>query len=190
MNFNLLFSVVSALSFIIEFAVDNEERQDYFLFGGNNNSAQLFRENMTLYLHLTRNHGEMFSIYNCSIDDGSFQFSWNEFLVDEKKMTLQRSIGNVKKLEFEHFTFLSPLLDFSYLECSNEAIYSITDSVNYWYFLVMMIVVAIVFDSKPMAVNLIRRLVKNTEGDYITIDRSCGPTGPMKQQINNDESSV
>ena len=187
MNFNLLFSTVSVLSFIIEFAVDNDERQDYFLFGGLNKSAHLFRENSTLYLHLTHNHGEKFSIYNTSMDEGNFNFSWNGFAVDGKKMTLQKSVGDIKQLEFEHFTFISPIVDIFDLECSNQAITSCSDRVNYWYFLIMMVAVGLAFDSKTMAKNFIKGFLKNTEGDHVTMDRI---SSLVKQGENINESEV
>ena len=67
MNFNFLFSVVSALSFVVEFPVNSNNTQDYFFFEGNNQTAHLYRENKTLFLHLSGNHGKMVSIFNTAI---------------------------------------------------------------------------------------------------------------------------
>ena len=181
MNFNLLFSTVSVLSFIIEFPVNTEERQDYFLFEGNNKSAHLFRENRTLYLHLTR--GQKFSIYNTSIDDENFQFSWNGFAVNEKEMILQRSTGKMGQLDFEHFTFISPIVDVFDIECAVEPVYHNVENVNYWYFLFMMFAVAIVFDSKSMAMGVLKRFRNNAEGDYVTMDQ--GSASIQHDNIND-----
>ena len=191
MNFNLLFSAVSALSFTIEFTVDKEESQDYFLFGGNNNSAHLFRENTTLLLHLSRRNGETYSIYNCEVDDGKFEFSWDGFTVDGKKMNLRRANGNIRHLDFEHFTFLSPIVEVLHPECSDkEEVYSCNEGVNYWYFVIIILVVGIVFDSKTTVVNLLRRLfiksqALDSEDDYVSMEFDS-----IRQQEIKKESHV
>ena len=83
MNFNLLFSAVSALSFIIEFPKTTEERQDYFIFEGINQAAHLFRENETLILHLSFN--AEYTTFKAGIEEETFEFSWSGFEVDGKK---------------------------------------------------------------------------------------------------------
>ena len=185
MNFNLLFSTVSVLSFIIEFPVNTEERQDYFLFEGNNKSAHLFRENGTLYLHFTHDHGEMFSIYNIEIDEENFQFAWNGFQVDGKEMMSQNANGKIGRLEFEHFTFISPIVEI--YEDSLEPVYRNLDAVNYWYFLIMMFAVAIICDSKTRAVNFLKKILKLEESDYVTTDQAYVST---QQKENMNESNV
>ena len=187
MNFNLLLSAVSALSFVIEFPVNTEERQDYFLFEGNNKSVHLFRENTTLYLHFTCDNGMMFSLYNTSVDEKTFQFSWDGFEVDEKAMILQRFYGKIPEdLEFEHFTFISPIVEMLDIECSVEPIIYNHEVVNYWYFFIMIFVVAIFFDSKTLGINFLKRLLNRMESDYVTMDKSCGPI----EQENINDSNV
>ena len=183
MNFNLIFSALSAFSFIIEFAVNSDERQDYFLFVGNITSAHLFRENTTLYLHLTRDHGKMFSLYNTTIKKNGFQFSWNGFTVDGEEMVLQRSIGEMGQMEFEHFTFISPIVNIFDIECAVETIYHNANIVNYWYFFLMMIAVAIGFDSKSRAMNIIRHFLIKREGNCAAMD-----SGYISQEVEEEEN--
>ena len=189
MDFSLLFSIVSALSFTIEFAIDGEKTQDYFLFGGNNNSAHLFRENKTLYLQLSRKNGKTYSIYDSGVNEGKFEFSWNGFLVDGRKMKMLRSNGNITKLDFEHFTFLSPLVDIFQLECSDAAFYNCKDVINYWYFAAILVVVGIVFDSKTSAINILRRLfIKSqafdSDDDYVSMEYDSN----QQQKIENESN--
>ena len=172
MNFNLLFSTVSVLSFIIEFPVNTEERQDYFLFEGNNKSAHLFRENGTLYLHFTHDHGEMFSIYNIEIDEENFQFSWTGFQVNGKDMLPQTSNGEIGPLEFEHFTFISPIVNILDFECDTQAVYTnLEKNVNYWYFLLLMIIVGALFESKRYGIKIFKRFNTEPEDDYVTMQQ-------------------
>ena len=192
MNFNLLFSVVSSLSFIIKFEVDSNERQDYFLFTGHNNTAHLYRENKTLLLHITQQHGKVLAIYNASLEDYNFTFSWSGFQINDRMMKKQRSLGQIGQLEFEHFTFISPVVDVADLQCSIESIIYDVGAVNYWYFLFMMLAVAIIFDSKTLAINTLKRLMKiqnrndDYESEYVSMDNAFCPT----KNENVNESNV
>ena len=170
MNFNLLFSVVSTLSFIIGFPTNLEERQDYFIFEGVNQSAYLFRENKTLILHLSCN--SEYKIYNSTISKEPFRFSWNGFEVNGEKMNILKATnGKMKPLKFENFTFLSPIIDIFDIEFSVDPIYRDVAIVNYWYFLIMVLVVAAAFDSKPMIINFIKKYIKTLEDDYVEMDQ-------------------
>ena len=100
------------------FIFATEERQDYFIFEGTNQAAHLFRENETLILHMSCN--TEYIIFNASIEQETFQFSWSGFEVDGKKMVLQGSHGKMGSLEFENITFLAPIIDIFDLECSVE----------------------------------------------------------------------
>ena len=187
MNFNLLFSALSALSVIIEFTVNKGERQDYFLFVGNKTNAHLFRENTTLYLHLSSGYGEMFSIYNSSIVNmENFQFSWNGFAVNGKKMNSQRSIGMMGRLEFENFTFISPIVNIFDLECTVETIYNNVEIVNYWYFLIMMVGVAVGFGSTSKAMDLFKRFLNRRESTYVTMTSKRNPSQSEEYEIETD----
>ena len=182
MNFNLVFSLVSSLSFIIKFEVDSNERQDYFLFAGHNNTAHLYRENRTLLLHITQQHGKMLAIYNASLEDYNFTFSWSGFQINDRMMKKQRSVGQIGQLEFEHFTFISPVVDVADLQCSIDSIIYDVENVNYWYFLFMMLAVAIIFDSKTLAIDTLKRLMKiqninhDYESEYVSMDNAFSPT--------------
>ena len=192
MNFNLLFSLVSSLSFIIKFEVDSNERQDYFLFAGYNNTAHLYRENRTLLLHITQQHGKTLAIYNASLDDCNFTFTWSGFQINDRMMKKQRFVGQIGQLEFEHFTFISPVVDVAELQCSIESMIYDVGTVNYWYFLFMMLAVAIIFDSKTLAINTLKRLMKiqnrndDYESEYVSMDNAFSPT----KNENVNESNV
>ena len=169
MNFNLLFSVVSTLSFIIEFPVSTENRQDYFLFQGNDQYAHLFRENGELILHVSSSGG--YTIYNASSEERTFRFSWSGFKIDGVKMNKQKSSGIMGHHAYENFTFLSPTVDILNLEGLIEPVYHQTAAVNYWYFLVMVLAVAAVFDTKPAIIDLIKKHMKYKEDIYTVIDQ-------------------
>ena len=53
MDFILLFTLAMNLSFTIKYAVNSEEKQDYFIFNGpSDTTAHLFRKNSTVILVL------------------------------------------------------------------------------------------------------------------------------------------
>ena len=79
--------------------------------------------------------------------------------------------GKSAKELFENFTFLSPIIDIFDIECSVDPIYRDVAVVNYWYFLIMVLVVASAFDSKPMIINFIKKYIKTLEDDYVEMDQ-------------------
>lgn len=109
MNLNVLFRVVSTLSFVIEFSIINVERQDYFIFEGINQLAHLYRENSTLILYLSCDTG--YEIFNTSVKNESFQFSWNRYEVNGRMMELQTLKGKMQSLNYENFTILAPIIE-------------------------------------------------------------------------------
>ena len=52
MNFTLLFTVVENLSFVIDFKLSLDQKQDFLFFEGVNDSAHLFRQNSTILLNV------------------------------------------------------------------------------------------------------------------------------------------
>ena len=88
MEFNLLFGLVSTLSFHIQFIVTHDERQDYFYFSGENETAHLFRENNTVTLYLAKDLN--FSIYEADLL-GTLSFTWEDFKINGIAMTLVRA---------------------------------------------------------------------------------------------------
>ena len=169
MNFNLLFSAVSTLSFIIEFPSSTEQRQDYFFFQGNDQYAHLFRENDTLILHVSSGAG--YRVYNTNSEEGAFQFSWSGFEVNGLEMNLQKSSGIIGHHKYENLTFLSPIIHISDFKSLLEPVYHQTAVVNYWYFLIMVLAVAAVFDSKPAIIELVKKHLKHQEDNYTVIDQ-------------------
>ena len=156
MNFNLLFTVVSSLSFVIEFPVNSNNTQDYFFFEGINSTAHLYREDKTLFLHLNHDHGKVFSLFNTTIDGDSFLFSWEGFKMNEVDMLLQRSNGELKQTRFKHFTFLSPIIDDLDIEPPPVHVYNLKTDVNYWYFFILTFGAGILLESKTKGYSILK----------------------------------
>ena len=116
MNFNFLFGIVGNLNFIIEFAINEKEHQDFFLFEGVNSSAHLHRFNQTIYLQLS--NGNETSLYQTDFEN-MLEYSWIGFKVNGTEMNKVKSNGDLS-LKFDTFTFLSPLVNFGYFDDSNE----------------------------------------------------------------------
>ena len=157
--FTLLLTSIAVLSFSIEFENKfNDERQDYFFFEGKNQSAHLSRVNNTLTLFLYKSGN--FSIYRSSIESGNLTFSWSSFRVNEEKMNLEKSVGEISNLHFENFTLLSPLITFSNKEPTPIQVLNCTDgSINYWYILLMIVMSGVLFESKTHGAQMIKRLL-------------------------------
>ena len=65
MNFTLLFTVVENLSFVIDFKLSLDQKQDFLFFEGVNDSAHLFRQNSTILLNVNN------ELYKTDIGEGS-----------------------------------------------------------------------------------------------------------------------
>ena len=155
MNFHFLFSLLSAHTFVVEFPVHVGDRQDYFFFEGENQTAHLYRNNHTLGLFLSR--GSSYSRYYTEINQDNFTFSWDEFSVDEVKMNLSDTVGSVDDLQFENFTFLSPVTKVSLNEGETECVHQL-NSVNYWYILLIVLLVGALFDSKTHGLEMAKKI--------------------------------
>ena len=138
MQFNILFTAVTNLTFVVEFPISvNETHQDFFLFNGVEESAHFFRDNTTFSLFIEQ--GENQSLYELSSSSNSVTFSWERFKINGEEMKHISAVGNIKNINFNSYTFLSPLASVNFDDCDMQAIPLTTGSVNYWY------IVAIIF---------------------------------------------
>ena len=115
MNFTPLFTAVENLSFVIDFKLSLDQKQDFLFFEGVNDSAHLFRQNSTILLNVNN------ELYKTDIVD-RIQFSWRGFKVNGSEMEKIKSTGEEKILTFDAFTFLSPIVKISKEE--EEGIFS------------------------------------------------------------------
>ena len=95
-NLNYFLCVVSSLSFIAEFEINENDQQNYFIFDSNTTCAQLHRSKSTILLWLSS--GTTFESYNFTIgNQNTFSFEWADtsFRVDGKPMIRAKSTGHV-----------------------------------------------------------------------------------------------
>ena len=83
MNFNFLFGIVGNLNFIVTFLVNEQAKQDFFIFDGDNATAHLHRYNQTVYLQLG-NDVET-TLYKTDIEY-MVEFAWIGFKVNGTEM--------------------------------------------------------------------------------------------------------
>ena len=108
MEFNVLFALAASLSFTIRYNRDSNIKQDFFVFQGDEAMCHLFRENNTLNLYLQSNTS--FKLYQIPTLGKQFNFTWNGFKVNGKHMEMVKMKGQIAKLHFNAYTFLSPYL--------------------------------------------------------------------------------
>ena len=109
MEFNILFTLVASLSFTVRYNMDSNTKQDFFIFTADNEGlAHLFRENTTINLYLRSNSS--FELYQSSTLGKQFNFTGDGFKIDDKKMEMMKSNGQIGELHFNGYTFLSPHL--------------------------------------------------------------------------------
>lgn len=119
MSLNFLYNLLASLVIIITFDVDSNEKQDYFVFHGDNSTAYLFRTDNVLQLSITTNYG--FRHYETTEITTQFTFTWDGFKINGRAMQIIRSNGNISDLDFTGYTFLSPSIDIDQrLECNEE----------------------------------------------------------------------
>ena len=111
MSLNFLYNLLASLTFSITFDVDSNEKQDYFVFHGENSTAYLFRNDNVLKLSITTNFG--FRHYETTEIPTQFTFTWDGFKINDNAMQIIRSNGNISDLNFNGYTFLSPSKDFN-----------------------------------------------------------------------------
>ena len=156
MNFNLLFSLLATQSFVVKFSVHLGNQQDYFFLEGDDHTAHLYRDNYTLGLHLSQ--GSNYSIYKTQIDQRNFIFSWHGFSVNGVEMTLSDAAGYIGDLKFSNFTFLSPIVEVISYEGETECVYQLNDNINYWYILLIVLVVSALFESKTHSLGIAKKV--------------------------------
>ena len=156
MNFHFLFSLLSTLSFVVNFPVHDGDRQDYFLFEGENQTAYLYRNNHSLCLHLSQ--GSNYSLYNTRLNKDNFTFSWYGFSVDGTEMILTDTVGSVDNFLFDSFTFISPIIEVIFNEAETSCIYQMNDGINYWYILLIVFAVSGIFESKTHGLRIAKKI--------------------------------
>jgi hypothetical protein len=169
MDFNLLFAVLTSFSFVLKFSVNSEEKQDFFLFNGLNVSAHLYRENDSFYLYV--NNQQNFSIYLFRSSLNCVEFSWDGFVMNNEKMELIRSTGEVSDLNFNALTFTSPLVDFACInsDCNAlEPLYQL-ENVNYGYIAIMLCIAFVLIETKAVGLKLYDRTKRKKPTEYMTV---------------------
>ena len=150
MDFTFLFAAIAALTFKLQFDVDDEVRQDYFLFHGKEQSAHLHRQNQTLVLQLIQ--GESNEVYEMALQaaETEFYFSWFSYMVNENPMMMIKGKGKITAMEFDHFTFISPIVrvitDYDDYDCEVDTYYDIKE-INYWFIVGIAFAVTIICKS-------------------------------------------
>ena len=157
MDFNLLFTIIGNLSFVIDFEILPDTHQDFLFFEGNNASAHLYRRNNTVFLNVA---DSSFEAYQVDIKD-KLEFSWDGFKINGSEMKKVKTSGNVSKLNFDAFTLLSPILKMD--EPREEAIMETlltSEKLNYYYILAIVFLSVLLVDSKPRTFRLIENLLR------------------------------
>ena len=161
MDFALLFTITSALTFTLQFGVDDSLSQDYFIFQGGNQTAHLHRSNQSLYLHLVQGTG--METYKIEVTEAQFNFSWVGQIMNGKPMKIIKKVGNVTSMNFDQFTFLSPVHEsFQDLDCHIDTHFNKKGS-NYWYMVGVAIFVVIVCKSYPLVRKAIAAILKKED---------------------------
>ena len=161
MDFALLFTITSALTFTLQFSVDDSLNQDYFMFHGGNQTAHLHRSNQSLYLYLVQGAG--METYKIDVTEAQFNFSWVGQIMNGKPMKIIKKVGNVTSMNFDQFTFISPVHEsFQDLECHIDTHFNKKGS-NYWYMVGIAIFVVILCKSDPLARRAIAAFLKKED---------------------------
>ena len=167
MNFTILFHIIGNLNFHVQFSLDSNYMQDFFIFQGGNSTAHLYRNNETVSLYLRDEKG--FELYQTNILN-KLEFSWRGFQINGTDMKLIKSTGNTSMDYLNEFTFISPIIDLQpgiMLEMSNfnnneseSRFISPQNSkdVNYGYIAAIMLIFAIALELKMKIPLLINRL--------------------------------
>ena len=185
MNFTILFHIIGNLNFHVQFSLDSNYMQDFFIFQGGNSTAHLYRNNETVSLYLRDEKG--FELYQTNILN-KLEFSWKGFQINGTDMKLIKSTGNTSMDYLNEFTFISPIIDLQpgiMLEVSNfnnneseSRFISPQNSkdVNYGYIAAIILIFAIALELKMKIPLLINRLFgkeinqKIEESDYVSME--------------------
>ena len=163
MNIQVVFHVITTLTFVFKFPVDLNTQQDYFFFEGANQSAHLCRSQKIVTLYL--NQGENFSVFSATLNQSIFTFSWIGFEINGKAMNLTKSGGDTSKLNYNRLLFMSPIVD-EIEECSTNCSAQIAqyNNINYWYIVLIVLAIGISLNLKEEAINSLTKILKATSG--------------------------
>ena len=185
MNFTILFHIIGNLNFHVQFSLDSNYMQDFFIFQGGNSTAHLYRNNETVSLYLRDDEG--FELYQTNILS-KLEFTWKGFQINGTDMKLIKSTGNTSMDYLNEFIFISPIIDLQpgiMLEMSNfnnneseSRFISPQNSkdVNYGYIAAIILIFAIALELKMKIPLLINRLFgkeinqKIEESDYVSME--------------------
>ena len=185
MNFTILFHIIGNLNFHVQFSLDSNYMQDFFIFQGGNSTAHLYRNNETVSLYWRDIEG--FELYQTNIFS-KLEFTWKGFQINGTDMKLIKSTGNTSMDYLNEFTFISPIIDLQpgiMLEVSNfnnneseSRFISPQNSkdVNYGYIAAIILIFAIALELKMKIPLLINRLFgkefdqKLEESDYVSME--------------------
>ncbi len=167
MNFNLIFTTLSTLSFSVKFEVESSTRQSFFLFEGTNQSAHLLRDGQFLTLNLKQNDG--YKLYKTELNSSNFTFSWNDYMVDNQQMLLQDTTGNVKDMIFQDFTFDSPIIELLEFDCSVQPVYKLNNDLNYGYIVLIFLGAGLLFKSTDIGRNIYNRFAENSQNEIMNV---------------------
>ena len=185
MNFTILFHIIGNLNFNVQFSLDSNYMQDFFIFQGGNSSTHLYRNNEKVSLYLRDEKG--FELYQTNILN-KLEFSWKGFQINGTDMKLIKSTGNTSMDYLNEFIFISPIIDIQpgiMLEASNfnnneseSRFISPQNSkdVNYGYIAAIILIFAIALELKMKIPLLINRLFgkeinqKIEESDYVSME--------------------
>ena len=167
MNFTILFHIIGNLNFHVQFSLDSNYMQDFFIFQGGNSTAHLYRNNETVSLYLRDD--ERFELYQTNILN-KLEFTWKGFQINGTDMKLIKSTGNTSMDYLNEFIFISPVIDLQpgiMLEMSklnnNESESRFisppnSKDVNYGYIAAIILIFAIALELKMKIPLLINRL--------------------------------
>ena len=185
MNFTILFHIIGNLNFHVQFSLDSNYMQDFFIFQGGNSTAHLYRNNETVSLYLRDD--ERFELYQTNILN-KLEFSWRGFQINGTDMKLIKSTGNTSMDYLNEFIFISPIIDLQpgiMLEAGNfnnneseSRFISPQNSkdVNYGYIAAIILMFAIALELKIKIPLLINRLIQKDndqgfeESDYVSME--------------------
>lgn len=168
MNFHIIFRTIAELSFVVKYKISNEKYEDFFLFKGNQSKAHLYRESNVLNLYLCCKGG--INHYKYENVSSIFTFSWSDFTINGSKMyAVNQSYEKV--YDFTDFKFISPVVELYDHYSFEPIVNSLSEikSLNYGYFVLIMIIVIITLKSDFRAIANAMKVILNVENDYVSM---------------------
>lgn len=181
MDFILLFTLTTNLSFTIRYAINSEARQDYFVFNGIEDSlAHLFREDNILNLYIRSDNSS--KLYQLSTIGDEFEFCWNEFEINGEAMEIVKYDGLIGYLSFNEFIFTSPYIEIIQSKVEDKMskpVYNL-DGINYAYILLIVFCAGLLLKTDV----LIKLLHRHFEEQGTKISLSS------KDELSDDDGST